>query len=141
MPEINCHATKTGFTDMPSVAGPDRISIETMEKIARELKALPEPDWVRVHAELHLDGKELVVFAVVPNEDPFEPQRLDRIFEAVENVIARHVPAEIPIRRTGESWAVTVVTESNDIIDGIMGGEGTPGRTDRLSDGLGPPSR
>ena len=92
-------------------------------------------------AELHERLRKLVVFVTIPNEDPFKPERLNRIFDTTERVIVAHVPGDIPIRDDGESWSVSVYTTNDDLIDGIMGGRKQPGRTERLSDGLGPPSR
>jgi hypothetical protein len=124
---------------------PDRISSATANAIAHELRqseAARAGLWRGVRTELHLDDRQLVVFVEIEDIDPFEPSRLDRIFDIVEGVIVAHIPNEIPIREGGESWSVSVHTEGDfALIDGIHGGEKIASRTNRLSDGLGPPSR
>ena len=124
---------------------PDRISNATANAITRELgqsEAASTGLWLSVRTELHLDERQLVVFVKIADVDPFEPARLDRIFDIVESVIVAHMPHEIPIRERGESWAVLISTEGYfALIDAIEGGEKIATRTNRTSDGLGPPSR
>jgi hypothetical protein len=34
----------------------------------------------------------MVVFATIPNDDPFERTRLDAIFDTIKKVIVAHIP-------------------------------------------------
>ncbi len=121
----------------------NRISEETAGAVGRELENIGTSTglWLNARTELHLEERQLVVFIVIPDVDPFEPSRLDRIFDTVERVVVGHIPHDILIHERGESWTVSVDTPSGDLIDGIFGGEKIPTRTIRLSDGLGPPTR
>ncbi|MDP9024103.1 MAG: hypothetical protein M3N13_01845 [Candidatus Eremiobacteraeota bacterium] len=121
-----------------------RISRQTAQEITDELEAANRENalWRALHIERHSDERELIVFVDIVDDDPFEPTRLDRIFDITERAIVTRIPSEIPIRDRRESWRVLVHTEGdNALIDGIGGGEKVAARTMRLSDGLGPPNR
>ena len=116
----------------------------TAREISDELDVLNRENslWRAFRIEWDADEPELIVFVEILDDDPFEPTRLDRIFDLVESVIVKRIPREIPIRDKGEPWRVYIQTEGDrDTIDGIGGGEKVASRTSRLSAGLGPPNR
>jgi hypothetical protein len=123
---------------------PRRIEMQTVERIEARLDELERGHpglWLTTRIEVHLRGQELVVFVTIPDDDPFEPERLNRIFDEIEGVIVPLVPSEIPLRTNGDAWTIMVHTPDHALIDGTNGGWGKPERTDRLSDGVGPPTR
>ena len=128
---------------MSAIQGPDRMSMETLEVLEHELNAIEGAPWTSIHVELHGDFRELIVFATIPDDDPFEPARLDMIFDTVERVIVSHIPRDIGIRDDRDTWLVSIHADDpfRSLIDGISGGHGTPGKTNRGSDHVGPPNR
>lgn len=117
--------------------------MEALEKLDRELNATEGAPWMAIHVELHDDFRELNVFATVLDDDPFEPTRLNMLFDTVERVIVSHIPGDIGVRDDRDTWSVIVNVDDSfrSLIDGISGGKGTPGRRNRGSDHVGPPSR
>jgi hypothetical protein len=117
--------------------------METLEALDRELNAIEGALWTAIHAELDEDFRELIVFATVPDDDPFEPTRLDTIFDTVERIIVSHIPSDIGVRDDRDTWWVSIHADDSfhSLIDGTSGGRGTPGRTNRGSDHVGPPNR
>ena len=131
---------------MGIITGPEQISMETAAAIDRELGHCNQGLWLAAHTELHRDWTELVVFVTIPDDgDVFEPTRLNRIFARIEEMIVRRMPHEIAVRDDRKTWCVIVSYHaplgSFAQVDSIHGGEGQASRTDRLSDGLGPPMR
>ena len=124
---------------MAIIAGPAQIALSDANEIARELERRGDGLVRSVQPQVHHDGKELVLFVVIPDVDPFERSRLDRIFDLAEEIIVARIPHAIPIRDDAESWSVTVVNEEDwgkrfATIDAMYGGRMKPSRTTRLSD-------
>lgn len=117
--------------------------MQTLDAIDHELNAIGGALWTAIHVELHGDLRELIVFATLPDDDPFEQTRFDTIFDTVESVIVAHIPRDIGVRDDRDTWWVFVHADDpfRSPIDGISGGNGTPGKTNRGSDHVGPPDR
>jgi hypothetical protein len=120
-----------------------RISQTLVDDIVRELGAVNETHhlWLRTRTEVDHDDGRLRVVVTMPDDDPFEPTRLARIFDTIESVIVSHMPHDLPIREDHWAWLVVVQVPSGDSIDSIHGGEKIAGRTSRYSDHVGPPTR
>jgi hypothetical protein len=97
--------------------------------------------WLHARIEFDEDDDTLLIVVTVPDDDPFEPMRLDRIFDTVESVIVSHMPHDFPIHEKRPAWHVLVKVPSGARIDWIEGGENIAGRTSRYSDDVGPPTR
>ncbi|MDQ6942625.1 MAG: hypothetical protein M3169_08950 [Candidatus Eremiobacteraeota bacterium] len=119
------------------------VSPTLSDDIERELADIDARHhlWLRVRTELDEDDDTLLIIVTVPDDDPFEPTRLDRIFDSVESVIVSHMPHDFPIHEKRLAWLVIVQVPSGDSIDSIEGGEKIAGRTARYSDHVGPPTR
>jgi hypothetical protein len=120
------------------------VSPTLYDEIERELADIDERHhlWLHARTEFDEDDDTLLIVVTIPDDDPFEPTRLDRIFDSVESVIVSHMPHEFPINEGRYAWLVIVEVSSGDSIDSIRGGgEGTTGRTSRYSDHVGPPTR
>ena len=120
--------------------------METTDSLDRELRHRNRGLWLAAHTEIHSDWSELVVFVTIPDDgDVFEPTRLNGIFALIEEMIVRRMPDEIAVRDDRKTWYVIVSYDaplgSFAQVDSIAGGEGQASRTERLSDGLGPPMR
>jgi hypothetical protein len=116
--------------------------MDTLEALERELKAIEGAPWTSVSTELHRDFREMEVFVTIPDDDPFEPSRLNAIFDAIEKVIVSHIPRDIGIRDDTSTWSVMISTDGDNApIDTIYGGQAIPSRTMRGSDKVGPPNR
>ena len=128
---------------MSTIQGPDRVSMETMESLEHEVRAIGGAPWTAIHVELHGNFRDLVVFVTIPDDDPFEPTRLDAIFDTVERAIVSRIPLDIGVRDDADTWSVSVHADDSFHlgIDFISGGMGLPGRTNRGSDDVGPPNR
>jgi hypothetical protein len=116
------------------------VSPTLSDDIERQLADIDERHhlWLRVRTELDEDDDTLLIIVTIPDEDPFEPTRLDHIFDSVESVIVSYMPHDFPIHENGEAWLVIVEVPSGDDIDSIKGGEKIAGRTSRYSDHVGP---
>jgi hypothetical protein len=128
------------------IAGPEHISIETADSIEREMRHRNRGVWLKAHTEIFGDWDELVVFVTIPDDgDVFEPTRLNQLFDLIEEIIVRRMPHEVAIRDDRDTWHVIVSynapPERFAQVDSIQGGQGRASRTDRMSDGLGPPTR
>jgi hypothetical protein len=122
--------------------GPDRVTAETLEALRRELAALKDAPWTSLSVETDMNSYGVYVSVLIPDDDPFEPSRLDKIFDLAESLIVSRIPNEIGIHENNHTWTVSVHTEGDRaLIDYIWGGNKMPGRTERASDGLGPPDR
>jgi hypothetical protein len=128
------------------IAGPEHIAIETADGIDREMRHRNRGLWLKAHAEIFGDWNELVIFVTIPDDgDVFEPTRLNRIFDLVEEIIVRRMPHEVAVRDDRDTWCVIVSYDAPPgnfaQVDSIRGGQGRASRTDRASDGVGPPTR
>jgi hypothetical protein len=120
-----------------------RISQTLVDDIVRELAAVNETHhlWLRTRTELDYDDERLRIVVTIPDDDPFEPTRLARIFDTIESVIFAHMPHDLQVHEDDEAWVVLVKVPSGADIDEIEGGEKIAGRTSRYSDHVGPPTR
>ena len=120
-----------------------RVSQTLVDDIVRELAAVNETHdlWLRTRTELDYDDERLRIVVTIPDDDPFEPTRLARIFDTIESVIVAHMPHDLPVNEDEEAWVVLVTVPSGAEIDEIQGGEKIAGRTSRYSDHVGPPTR
>lgn len=128
---------------MEVIEGPEHVAVETINAIVAEIAARNRGLWIDVRGEIlvYFDD-HFVINVTIPDDDPFEPSRLNRIFDIAERVIVAHVPCDIPLRDDTETWTVRVETEGDRAsIDVIWGGRKRPPRTERLSDGVGPGAR
>jgi hypothetical protein len=120
-----------------------QVSPTLFDEIERELADIDKRQhlWLSARTELEEYDDTLLIVITIPDDDPFEPTRLDRIFDSVESVIVSHMPHDFPIHEKRLAWLVIVQVPSGDSIDSIEGGEKIAGRTARYSDHVGPPTR
>ncbi len=120
-----------------------QVSPTLFDDIERELADIDERHhlWLSARTELDADDDSLLIVVTIPDDDPFEPTRLDRIFDSVESVIVSHMPHDFPICEERPAWLVVVEVPSGASIDSTEGGEKIAGRTARYSDHVGPPTR
>ena len=119
------------------------VSPTLSDDIERELADIDERHhlWLRTRTELDYDDERLRIVVTIPDDDPFEPTRLARIFDTIESVIVAHMPHDLQVHEDDEAWVVLVKVPSGADIDEIEGGEKIAGRTSRYSDHVGPPTR
>jgi hypothetical protein len=119
------------------------VSPTLSDDIERELADIDDKRHLWLHARIEFDEDDdtLLIVVTIPDDDPFEPTRLDGIFDTVESVIVSYMPHAFPIHEDGPAWLVIVQVPSRDSIDSIRGGEQIAGRTSRYSDHVGPPTR
>ncbi len=131
---------------MGIIEGPEQISFDTADSIDREMRQRNRGLWLKAHTAIfedrNGDRNELVVFVTIPDDgDVFEPTRLNRLFDLIEEIIVRRMPHEIAIRDDRDTWKVIVSydapPESFAQVDSIRGGRGHAQRTERTSEGLG----
>jgi hypothetical protein len=119
------------------------VSPTLSDDIERELAGIGDKRrlWLQTRTEFDEDDDTLLIVVTIPDDDPFEPTRLDRIFDSVESVIVSHMPHDFPIHEERPAWHVHVNVPSGARIDWIHGGENIAGRTLRYSDDVGPLTR
>jgi hypothetical protein len=129
-------------SDVGIIEGPDIVSNATLDAIVAELGARNPGLWIDAGSMYLIYFHVVAVELTIPDVDPFEPSRLQRIFAIAEDVVVKHIPHDIPIRDDTESWTVRIVAEgSRAAIDVIMGGRRKASRNERLSVGIGPGAR
>jgi hypothetical protein len=91
-----------------------RISQTLVDDIVRELAAVNETHhlWLRTRTELDYDDERLRIVVTIPDDDPFEPTRLARIFDTIESVIVAHMPHDLQVHEDDEAWVVLVKVPS-----------------------------
>jgi hypothetical protein len=84
------------------------VSPTLSDDIERELAGIGDKHrlWLQTRTEFDEDDDTLLIVVTIPDDDPFEPTRLDRIFESVESVIVSHMPHDFPIHEEGKAWLV-----------------------------------
>ena len=95
------------------------VSPTLCDDLERELADIDDKHhlWLHARTEVDEDDDTVLIVVTIPDDDPFEPTRLDRIFDSVESVIVSHMPHDLPINEGRYAWLVIVQVPSRDSID------------------------